>query len=193
MKKLIIAAAAIMFGIAVNAATYNWTVKSGWVSPDDDVSWDGAAVYVYDANVYSSAAVLSALESATDGGAATFANALQAGAVSGDGFTMSGAGLTDDGGTPDKFAHAYAILVADDGAGNNYAYLMDNASDVKITSTIVSGAYATFNQGDVVTGDVGGAGWTKIGTAGPSPIPEPTSGLMLLLGVAGLALRRKRA
>ena len=29
--------------------------------------------------------------------------------------------------------------------------------------------------------------------AGVTPVPEPTSGLLLLLGVAGLALRRKRA
>ena len=31
------------------------------------------------------------------------------------------------------------------------------------------------------------------GGPGPDPIPEPTSGLLLLLGVAGLALRRRRA
>ena len=36
------------------------------------------------------------------------------------------------------------------------------------------------------------SGWQTYGT-GPSPIPEPTSGLLLLLGVAGLALKRKRA
>jgi len=28
--------------------------------------------------------------------------------------------------------------------------------------------------------------------ASPAPIPEPTSGLLLLLGVAGLALKRKQ-
>ena len=31
------------------------------------------------------------------------------------------------------------------------------------------------------------------GGPGPEPIPEPTSGLLLLLGVAGLALKRRRA
>jgi len=36
-----------------------------------------------------------------------------------------------------------------------------------------------------------GAGWYSVAT--PSPIPEPTSGLLMLLGVAGLALKRKRA
>ena len=30
-------------------------------------------------------------------------------------------------------------------------------------------------------------------TPGPTPVPEPTSGLLLLLGVAGMALRRRRA
>ena len=37
-----------------------------------------------------------------------------------------------------------------------------------------------------------GTEWTKV-SSGPTPIPEPTSGLLLLLGVAGFALKRKRA
>ena len=38
------------------------------------------------------------------------------------------------------------------------------------------------------------ANWHSVaGQPGPEPMPEPTSGLMLLLGMAGLALRRRRA
>ena len=48
--------------------------------------------------------------------------------------------------------------------------------------------YADFVTGDAVLGDM----WR---TASPAaePIPEPTSGLLVLLGMAGLALKRKRA
>ena len=40
------------------------------------------------------------------------------------------------------------------------------------------------------SGGYQGAGWYSVAT---SPVPEPTSGLLMLLGVAGLALKRTRA
>ena len=40
----------------------------------------------------------------------------------------------------------------------------------------------------------GGSGWSGgSGGGGAGDVPEPTSGLLLLLGVAGLALKRKNA
>ena len=187
MKKLLIAAAAVMFGIVANAATYNWTMQSGWVSPDDSDPLEGAMLYAFDANAYSSATILSALDAATDGGAAALANALGSGAVDDEGVVViAGSGLTDNGATP-AYASMYGILVD----GDKY-YLVDGLSDVQISSAIAAGANAGFNAGDVITGAT--STWSTIGGgAGPSPIPEPTSGLLLLLGVAGLALRRKQA
>ena len=42
--------------------------------------------------------------------------------------------------------------------------------------------------------NIGGTGGTAItGWTSASSVPEPTSGILLLLGIAGLALRRKRA
>ncbi len=37
------------------------------------------------------------------------------------------------------------------------------------------------------------SGWQSYTAPGPSPVPEPTSGLMMLIGLAGLALKRKLA
>ena len=185
MKKLLIAAVAMMFGIAANAATYNWELVSSWVSPDDDAALEGATLYAFDANAYSSTALLAALDKATDGGAAALANALGSGTVNDEGeVSVSGSGLTDNGATP-PYASMYGLLV--DGAGY---YLVDGMSDVKITDAIAAGAQAVYNAGDLVTGD--SSTWSKIGGGGSS-VPEPTSGLLVLLGMAGLALRRRRA
>lgn len=47
---------------------------------------------------------------------------------------------------------------------------------------------AAFNNLGTVATAGGATSWTST-----APVPEPTSGLLLLLGMAGLALRRKRA
>jgi len=47
---------------------------------------------------------------------------------------------------------------------------------------------ATVSFGNMTSQTQNASNW-----AGSSPVPEPTSGLLMLLGMAGLALRRKRA
>ena len=91
------------------------------------------------------------------------------------------------------------------GDGKMYAYfaiLNDDASSVFLgTSSSVaantSGGQADFTVGLNTTKALrdmdgttayGNAGWYVVGA-----VPEPTSGLLLLLGMAGLALKRKRA
>lgn len=70
---------------------------------------------------------------------------------------------------------------------------------IVITGTIKDGKGATWDlTSDAIVGtwnvpSLGDLALTTAGPAGFTAAPEPTSGLLLLLGVAGLALKRKRA
>ena len=62
-------------------------------------------------------------------------------------------------------------------------YWVSDMQNININDAIKGGAAAS-----LAFGDVDNISFTAIGD-----VPEPTSGLLLLLGVAGLALRRRRA
>jgi len=65
-------------------------------------------------------------------------------------------------------------------------------SDIGASTINFAGDAAT-SKAAASTGAYAGAGWYAVSPTppGPEPVPEPTSGLLVLLGVAGLALRRR--
>ena len=80
--------------------------------------------------------------------------------------------------------------------GNSYNfYMVIEDGDKSFTSSpvvVVAQATSTANIlfGNMQSATQNPANWTSSG--GGEPVPEPTSGLLLLLGMAGLALRRRR-
>ena len=59
-----------------------------------------------------------------------------------------------------------------------------------VTSNTITGSWHVNDQGDIALATSAASSWAT--PAGSSPIPEPTSGLLLVVGGAMLALRRKQ-
>ena len=188
MKKLMIAAAIVCAAAMTQAASVAW--KSGKITAPADAAGTKGTVVANPTQMY----IFSI--SQTDYmmyAAMSYADASEAiwGALGGDKLPAS-----PDATVKSAFGSTVTKTV-DDASGMNYGaaiftYTDNDGNDwyiANIGSVDVgaSGTYNVTNLGTTFGGTAGGAigAWTAV--------PEPTSGLLLLLGVAGLALKRKRA
>ena len=86
-----------------------------------------------------------------------------------------------------------AIIQGKDSTGADYYRESALASFTMGVSGDKSINFTTGGGFDVDDSSKWAAGGWKEGKPGPEPVPEPTSGLLMVLGLSALALRRKRA
>ena len=179
MKKIMIAAVAIMLGIAANAASVDWGI-SNVKHPTAGGAPAGWVAYVLDGSDY-------AAFSALDGdkvAAFAAANAIASGATAVGRGGVAGVSISGGNYAANETVSSFLVIFdnASAAAAGNYAF-----TDVATTTIAEGGASGTINYEDFSSAVASNGGWQS------TDVPEPTSGLLLLLGVAGLALKRKRA
>ena len=173
MKKLIIAAFAAMLGIAANAAAVGWTIAGATAYKGGDYG-----VYVLGMNGVESVAQIVALVTA---GSDTASYQFASGTVANNGSAVvgpaaSGKSITYSGSGTDTYT-AFAVIFNADGKTGSYTA----TSNITMENDSQSKTFLFGNQS------------TTLAANAFEVVPEPTSGLLLLLGVAGLALKRTRA
>lgn len=186
MKKLIVAMAVVTVGIAANAASYTWKCSGSFFDGTGTSAKmsDGTSVYLMFASAYSQSDLISDFASGgIDAGKAIATGAIASGKL-GDGLVASYD--TTLGQT------AYLAIVYGDrlfiSTTTEAEYMAVGNGAISVDSqaylTRYNNTVNTLKADNVASAGYAGAGWYAV--------PEPTSGLLLLLGMAGLALKRKR-
>ena len=197
MKKLLIAAAAVAVAVATQAATFNWGTE-GKAYSIAAATIDGGLV---DGTHYAAATssngntMYNQITSYTASWAYEITFTSTAGSD-----TISGAIGSSDFDSRYILVNGLSsdlIVQTDPVTPVDYSIVITGTIKDKdgktwnLTSDAINGTWQVPSLGDVNLSTVGPSGWTASGTA--PVIPEPTTGLLVLLGVAGLALRRRRA
>ena len=187
MKKMFVVTAAIALAVATQAASVDWSVgASSWTMSDGSKPAKNTVVYLIDGGQWAT------IQAAIDGGATSFTTS-DAGIIA-IGQTSNTKGYVN-GGTATSSSlvagqtYNLAYMVFDSSAGQFYASATKSVAAYDPSSAdFGETTYANFDATNFTTTGLSG-GWSD---AGGSPIPEPTSGLLLLVGAGMLALRRKQ-
>ena len=183
MKKLLVFAACAMLAAVTQAAAVGWSLAGA-----NSYANDAYQFFVIGQNGATSIATITAL---LDAGSSVDSYALGGGAVAANGtanVAASASGVTL--GTGDYTGFFVVFDSATPTAGSSRYVVVSGAST--LTKSIgASTATITFAAGNASSILNNASNWKSFGPGGGA-IPEPTSGLLLLVGAGMLALRRKQ-
>jgi len=178
MKKLMLAMAVVAAGLSVNAATIKWNsgtiYNQAGTKANAKTAIVSATLYSLTSAQYTSATSMTAadLYKAATGG--TYGTAVTSASTTALG--LANLTQTVTGGSTESPATYYGLVVYTDAV---------SADGPWVKTAVKSATFQDDGQVSFTGLASGVASWTAA--------PEPTSGLLLLLGMAGLALKRKIA
>ena len=179
MKKLLVIAAATLLGVAAQAAMVTWSVDNTYIKGTTDAAEGWQMVFFDNAEVARADFIASLATGGYKTSVATYAG-IGSDLTDSDGYA-DGVSKTQTYGNPETITGYFVLFDSDDYNTATFAYVSET---MDATTGSTAGQNAAMDFGDVVaTQDA--KNWTAV--------PEPTSGLLLLVGGALLALKRRRA
>lgn len=191
MKKLMIMLAAVAMAVGANAAAVSWEANKGYLYESGTTVkiTSGDAYLMFVTASYTQSDLVNAFNAAGGDSVATIAAMTASGAMAtGAGTIGANARIAGASSTYAMTGDMNAYFVVFNGDNMYISGTKAAAYDIVTDKTSIAfDAMSTSSKAAALDATKGytGAGWYAV--------PEPTSGLLMLVGLAGLALRRRRA